>query len=413
MGWNARASRAAAWRLGRTRALLRLAGSPQRSFTTILIAGTKGKGSTAAFLASILHASGRRTGLFTSPHLQELGERVRIDGRMLPPADFLREVEALRPLVRALRQHHPGAGDPTTFELIVVMAVRAFARAGCVFGVFEVGLGGRLDATNALDPAISVITTIGLDHTAILGDTLGAITMEKAGILRPARPALLAPQRPAAMRALRARCRALGARCAVAPPLGTHVAVSLRGAHQRTNAALAAAAARLLGIDASAIRTGLARVSWPGRYEVVGARPRIVLDGAHDGVSAAALARELRRERAPVTLVIGALRDKDAGAILRPLLAVAAGAIAVAPPSPRALGATELAARAVRLGGVPVEAAPDIRSALALARRRAGRNGIVCVTGSLVLVGAARTALGLAPVRRLWTVRPGVRRSSA
>jgi len=405
VGWNPRSSRAARWRLGRTRALLRLAGSPQRAFTAILIAGTKGKGSTAAFLASILAASGRRTGLFSSPHLQDLRERFRVDGEMLARADFVREVEGLRPLVRALHRSYPEAGDPTTFELMLVMAASAFARAGCAFGVFEVGLGGRLDATNALDPAISIVTTIGLDHTAILGTTLGAIATEKAGILRRARPAFLAPQRPAAMLALRARCRAIRAHCVVVAPLGPRAALALRGAHQRTNAALAVAAARALGAEEAAIRAGLARLRWPGRYEIVGDRgPRIVLDGAHDGASATALASELRNERAPVTLLVGILRDKDAHAVLRPLLAVASRVIAVAPPSPRALRADELAERVARLGRVPVEVAPDVRTALARARRGAGTTGVVCVTGSLALVGAARTALGLAPPRRLWAV---------
>src|SRR5438105_2135062 len=185
VGWNPRASRAARWRLGRTRALLRLAGAPDRRVRVVLVAGTKGKGSTAAFLASILHSAGVRAGLFTSPHLQAYRERVRVDGAMLGERDFAKAIARLRPLVARLRREHPSAGEPTTFELTLALAMRTFAERRCAVAIVEVGLGGSLDATNALDAHVSIITPISHDHTAILGRSLDAIATQKAGIVRP------------------------------------------------------------------------------------------------------------------------------------------------------------------------------------------------------------------------------------
>ena len=403
IGWNPRASRAARWRLGRTRALLRLMGDPDRTMRVVLIAGTKGKGSTAAFLASILHAGGVRAGLFSSPHLQTYRERVRIDGRMLRDTELARAIRRLRPAVAALRRAHPAAGEPTAFELTLALAMRAFAERGCRVAVVEVGLGGRLDATNALDPAISILTPVSHDHSAILGRSLATIAEEKAGIVRRGRPALVAEQRPAAMRAIRRVCREAGAELAVIAPIGRHIALGLSGDHQRRNAALAAAAARLLELPDTAIAAGLRDAAWPGRYERVPGRPAVILDGAHNDASADALARTLRRERArPIVLVVGLNRDKDALAVLRPLGAIGARIVATRSASARARDAGELAGIAAHVTRRPSEAVPDVAAALAAARAQAGRSGLVCVTGSLALVGDARTALGLRPAERLW-----------
>src|SRR5256885_29297 len=265
VGWNPRASRAARWRLGRMRALLDLAGAPDRTLRVVLIAGTKGKGSTAAFTAAILHAGGARAGLFTSPHLQTYRERVRIDGAMLAESRFDRAIDDLRPIVARLRRAHPAAGEPTTFELTLLLAMRAFAERGCAIAIVEVGLGGRIDATNALDPVISAITPVSYDHTAILGRTLAAIALEKAGIVRRGRPALVAEQRPAAARAIARVCRAAGADLRVVAPLGVHADLGLTGDHQRQNAALATAIAAELGFDRAAIARGLRSTRWPAR----------------------------------------------------------------------------------------------------------------------------------------------------
>jgi dihydrofolate synthase / folylpolyglutamate synthase len=404
IGWNPRASRHARWRLGRMRALLELAGSPDRRMRVVLVAGTKGKGSTAVFLASILHAAGTSAGLFTSPHLQTYRERVRIDGALLGDAEFGRSIDELRSIVARLRHTHPRAGEPTTFELTLLLALRAFAERGCAVAVVEVGLGGRIDATNALDPVISVITAISYDHTAILGRTLGAIATEKAGIVRAGRPALVAVQRPAAARAIHRVCRAVGADERIVPPLGVHADLGLSGDHQRQNAALAAVAATALGLDRAAIARGLRTTTWPARFERVRGRPAIVLDGAHNGASAAALARTLRNERGGrrLVLVLGINRDKDARAVLGPLVRIAAAVVATRSASPRAADPDAVARIAARGARVPVTTAADVRSAIVAARVAAGPDGLVCVAGSLALAADARTALGLVPSERWW-----------
>ena len=416
VGWNPRSSPEEQWKLGRTRALLDLAGAPDRRMTVALVAGTKGKGSTCAMLASILGAAGVRCGLYTKPHLQTYRERIRVDGQAIGAEEFELALQRMRRLSRKLP---PDAGEPTTFEVTTALALDVFARHGCTVAVMEVGLGGRLDATNATDPRLCVITSISYDHTAILGRTLGAIATEKAGILREGRPALLAVQRPAALRALRAACRRVGAVCRVVPPTTDH-AVALAGTHQRQNAALAIEAAKRLGeVREADVSTGLRRLRWPGRFEVVqrpGEAP-IVLDGAHNGASADALAATLREFAGarPINLVIGINRDKDAHAVLRPLLALAASVWATqARHSPRALQAVELArlaggrgvhprapnaAELARLAGPRVHAEPDLGRAIAAAR---AVPGVVCVTGSLLLVGQARDVLGLDPPERLW-----------
>ena len=392
MGWNPRASADEQWKLGRTRALLDLAGAPDRGLRVALVAGTKGKGSTCAMLASILHASGVRAGLYTKPHLQSYRERIRVDGVAISPDAFARHVNRLRKLVSGLPS---AAGEPTTFEVTTALALEYFASQHCAVAVVEVGLGGRLDATNALDPFVSAITPISYDHTAILGRTLGAIAFEKAGILRPGRPAFLAQQRPAALRTLKQACHAVGARCQVVPPLARPVAQV--GSHQQQNAALASAVARCLG--AAADERSLDQLHWPGRFEVVG---DVILDGAHNGASAVALAQtlgEFAHDR-PIDLVLGINRDKDARAVLRPLLPLARHVWATqAADNPRALGAHELATWCRRLG-VSALVEPRLERALSAAQRQGA--GLVCVTGSLMLVGQARAALGLPIPERLW-----------
>jgi dihydrofolate synthase/folylpolyglutamate synthase len=400
VGWNPRASPDSQWKLGRTRALLDLAGAPDRRLKIALVGGTKGKGSTCAMLASILGAAGARCGLYTKPHLQSYRERIRVDGTAIAPCELAEAVQRMRRVVPELP---PDAGEPTTFEVTTAMALEVFGRQGCELAVVEVGLGGRLDATNATDPVVSVITSISHDHTAILGRTLGAIAAEKAGILRNGRSAFMAEQRPAARRALERACRGVGAVCEVVPPLGADV--PLPGAHQRQNAALAVAAARALtDIDQAAICDGLRRLRWPGRFEVVQSNPRIVLDGAHNGASALALADTLRRYAAGqrISLVVGINRDKDARAVLRPLLDLAECVWATqATDNPRALPPVELA-RICRRLGARAQPTPDVNEALQAARQGTPRHGLVCVTGSLMLVGQARTNLGLPIAEQLW-----------
>ena len=399
VGWNPRASPDEQWKLGRTRALLDLADAPDRKLRLALVAGTKGKGSTCAMLASILGANGVRCGLYTKPHLQSYRERIRIDGAAITSGDFADAVRRMQGYVARLPAE---AGEPTTFEVTTALALEEFVRQGCAQAVVEVGLGGRLDATNATDPFASVITSISYDHTAILGRTLGAIAREKAGIMRAGRPTLLAEQRPAAMRALRGACRELGARCEVVPPIDH--GVPLAGEHQRQNAALAIAAARLLAdVSDRAVEDGLRRLRWPGRFEVVEGDPPLVLDGAHNGASAEALAETLKLFAAgrPIHLVIGINRDKDTRAVLGPLLPLARSVWATeAAENPRALSAADLARLCTHLG-VTAHVEADLAKAMDGAIV-SGRHGVVCVTGSLMLVGQARATLGLPVAERLW-----------
>jgi len=402
VGWNPRASPDSQWKLGRTRALLDLAGAPDRRLRIALVAGTKGKGSTSAMLASILGAAGVRCGLYTKPHLQTYRERIRVDGQAISEQALDCAIERMRTCARRLPED---AGEPTTFEVTTAIALDEFARRGCEMAVVEVGLGGRLDATNAVDPFVSLITSISYDHTAILGRTLGAIASEKAGILRAARAALLAEQRPAAARTLRRACRQIGAHCQVVEPLEREL--PLAGAHQRQNAALAVAAASVMAEQVSndAVTRGLERLRWPGRFEVVPGHPEVVLDGAHNGASAEALAATLDAYVAGrvIELVVGINRDKDARAVLAPLVRVARSVWATcARDNPRALTADSVAELCGRLGArVTVE--PDVGTAVADARSASeGDRGVVCVTGSLLLVGQARAALGLPPPERLW-----------
>jgi dihydrofolate synthase / folylpolyglutamate synthase len=402
VGWNPRASPDTQWKLGRTRALLDLAGAPDRRLRIALVAGTNGKGSTCATLASILGAGGTRCGLYTQPHLQSYLERVRVDGQAIQATAFSAAVERFKHLVEGLPAD---AGEPTTFEVTTALALDHFARENCEVAVVEVGLGGRLDATNATEPCVSVIASIGHDHMAVLGRSLASIAQEKAGIVRAGRPAILAQQRPAALRALRQACRQVGAECRVVPPL--QAALPQAGKHQRQNAALAVTAATILcpGLPQTAVQTGLARVRWPGRFEVVAGDPPLVLDGAHNPEAAAALAPTLREFAAgrPVTLVLGILADKAAVGVLRPLLSVADQVWTTqAHDTPRALDPVRLASLCRRLG-MPAQPEPDLATALAQAQRSASqKNGVVCVTGSLLLVGQTRSRLGLAPPLRLW-----------
>jgi len=410
VGWNRASSPRLEWNLRRTRILLDIAGAPDRRMACVLVAGTKGKGSTTALLASILSASGVRAGLYTQPHLQSYRERVRVDGTMIGERAFAAAVAKLRPRVVRLARLLPSAGAPTTFELTTALALEHFAASRCEVAIVEVGLGGRYDATNAIDPHVSVITPVSRDHTRILGTRLDRIATEKAGILRPGRVAVIAAQRPVARAAILRACERIGAEPRIVTVRGErHPAIgriALAGAHQRANAAVAIETARALAehgvaFDERAAGRALARVRWPGRFEVLRGRPTIVLDGAHNDASAEALARALRDAfpRHKVRFVLGVMADKDARAIVHPLLPLASAVEVTRAPSARAL---EPRALARLVHGVPARVHEDVAAALAAARSEVRPNEVVCVTGSLALVGAAREALGLPVATRLW-----------
>lgn len=388
--------------LERVHALLGAAGQPQRKFRSILVGGTNGKGSTSRALAECLFAAGARTGLFTSPHLSRLGERFWIDGRELP-----REL-----VLEALEQGRAAADDQqaTFFEILTVAACRLFAREGVEAAVFEVGLGGRFDATNALEPEISLVTGVSLDHTDLLGDDVTAIAGEKAGIFRAGRLALTgaagealevlkreAEGRGTTLWALgeemQVEGRSLGwegVRFWVRCPAGEVEARSrLVGEHQIANLALAAAAALAWGASRVQVEEGLARATWPGRLERLPWRGRwLVFDGAHNAESAAALATSLAQlEQRPFTLLVGMGRDKDLPSLAGSLVPGAGKVIATASSlSPRARPATEVADAFEPLAVPVAEPAEALERAVA----ETPEGGTIVIAGSLYLVGELR-----------------------
>ena len=409
-----------AWNLDRPRALLAALGHPERCYPSIHVAGTKGKGSTAAFIASILHTAGRRVGLYTQPHLHDYRERVRINGTPITPAALARTVTHLAAAAEQLEHEMPDLGQLTTYELGTALAFQHFADAEVDWAVVEVGLGGRLDATNVLTPAVAVITALSLDHTDLLGDTLAAIAAEKAGIIKPGVPVVSAAQQSAAAAILtavateRAAPLALGGRDFTWS--GNHRAGMVNGAdwgyaglelglvgeHQLENAAVAVTGIETLrltaGLEAStkSVRQGLLNVRWPGRLEVLQtgpARPTVVCDGAHNGDSAQRLVAAIRDyfPHRRLHLVLGTSTDHDLAAILAALRTLTPATVfAAASTHPRARPAADIAAQ---VGG-GAEAMPSVPAALHQAMDQADPDALVLATGSLFVAAEARAACG-------------------
>jgi len=374
--------------LDRMRLALARLGDPQARFAAVQIAGTNGKGSTAAMTEAVLREAGLRTGLYSSPHLARFTERIRIAGR-----------EADGDRLAVLDRRIVETGVPLTyFEVATALAFLAMAEAGVEVAVLETGLGGRLDAVTTCVPCATAITSIGLDHTGYLGTTLPEIAGEKAGIMKPGVPCFVGPVPAAAGDALERAAAAVGAplyqagREAFSMPT---FPIALAGAHQRQNAALAVVLARMAGrrlgrmIDDAALASGLAGVRWPGRCERVG--DDLLLDCAHNEDGARALAAALA-ELAPgrrVALAVSIVDDKDPAGMLAALAPVAAAVVTTRSDNPRALPAAALAAVAARFFG-DVTACEDPGAALVEARRRAGPGGLVVVCGSMFLVGMLR-----------------------
>ena len=394
------------------RRLLAKLGDPQRGLPAVLVAGTNGKGSTAALLAAIGCAAGYRTGLYTSPHLEEPRERIRIDGVAIATLE----------LDRLLDEVVAAAEDelPTPFEALTAAALLAFAEDGVELAVLEVGLGGRLDATNVVEPLLSVITPIGLDHQEQLGSTLAAIAAEKAGVMRAERTTIAWGEEAESTAALEEAARAGGAwlelaveeaEVVTARPDGLEgqlvalrtaaadyqLRVTLAGQHQLRNVALAVAAGERLAnsgfdrIDEDAIVRGVGGCRWPGRLEAVALSngPTVLLDGAHNPAGAAALADHLSTLATPWGLIFGTLADKDAVSMAA-ALALAAQRVWLAPPdSPRALPLAALAALAPFAGATPTSGVAEALER-AIGIPSAERVPLLVVTGSLYLVGEAR-----------------------
>lgn len=406
--------------LVRTRALLDALGSPDRGYPIVHIAGTKGKGSTAAYVAAIGQAAGYRTGLSTSPHLHSFRERIAIDGHPISRDDFGRIGGIVQSTTENLERNSPELGRVTAFELVTAMALLAFADARCNLAVVEVGIGGTFDATNVVMPMVTLITPLDLEHTQLLGETIEAIAENKAGIIKPGVPTVTAQQDAAAMRIIEK------AACTRQSPLMVagrdfqwmgdwhqftwsddqrqiaHLRTALPGDHQMENAALAIAAWETLsGIGPSpseeAFQQGVHAASLPGRFEQIECEGRIwVLDGAHTPLAAAALADTILAEFGrPIGVIAGMLRDKHPAPFFAAMAPASAGTIVTTPKNPRAIPADELLL-SVLPANLQTIASPDLETSLATTRAQFPADLPVVITGSFTLVAEARERFGLA-----------------
>lgn len=381
--------------LERMARLTAAAGHPERRLRFLHVAGTNGKGSTCAMLESVYRRAGLKVGLFTSPHLVAFAERIQINRQLIGPRDVARLAEELRPLVASL-----GAADPPTFfEVVTLMALLYFARAGCDLVIWETGLGGRLDATNIVSPLASVITNIHYDHEKWLGHTLPQIAAEKAGIIKPNTPAIIAPNPPEVIEVFRQRATALNAPLTLLTPSDPHhllahqIALPLLGEHQRLNAATAIATVHVLHatlpVSQETLVAGLESVRWPGRLQPVRhGHQEIILDGAHNpgGVEALCAALKELYPRQKPAFIVGILRDKNWQQMLAILHQHARRFLLVTVGSERAATAEEL-----RQGCGPDDPACPVscHATLAEALQAASQEHLVVICGSLYLVGEA------------------------
>jgi dihydrofolate synthase/folylpolyglutamate synthase len=411
-------ARATKFGLENIRALTTHLGHPERKYHSVHVAGTNGKGSTAAMLASVLAAAGLRAGLYTSPHLARINERIRVAGREISDDDFAAALARIRRAIEELLASGALAAHPTFFECVTAMAFDEFARERVDFAVFEVGMGGRLDATNVIEPEVAVITQIAFDHENYLGHSIEEIAGEKAGIIKPGAWVVSAAEDPVARAVIRARAETQRARLIEidelfhVKQLGSaetqgstrfeavenysgrviELTLPLPGRFQQRNALAALAAARLLAerghkIDDDAIARGIANVRWPGRLERIGDRPAVYLDGAHNPAGARELVAFWDENFAgvPIHLVYGALRDKPVDEICGLLFPRAATVILTEPHQPRALSASVLASMTAHHAS-NIDIVPDPAAALERAVRRAAPEDAVFATGSLYLV---------------------------
>lgn len=405
--------------LDRIRDFMAVLGNPQHTYPILHIAGTKGKGSVSAFCASALRHAGYRVGLYTSPHLHDYAERIQVDGENIDHAELVALVDELRPRLDA-------GTKLTTFEITTALALLHFARRGCTAVVLEVGLGGRLDATNIVTPQVSAITSISLDHQAVLGNTLAAIAGEKAGIIKPGVPVVSAIQADEARRVIehiaaerdaeliqvgrdvqfQAGTRSFTGQTMLVweadmdrrhtTPLDLRI--PLLGDHQIENAAVAFALVRAAGrtgaglqVDDRDIQKGFNEVRWPGRFELLQTDPPVVIDAAHNRESAARLRCTIDQyfPGSRLTLVFGASEDKDIAGMFSELLPRVEQLIVTKSFHPRAADPDELVERAGPYG-VKARIVPDIEDALDVAVREVPSNGMVLVAGSIFIAAGAR-----------------------
>ena len=412
--------------LHRMRELLERLGRPQDAMSFIHVAGTNGKGSTCAYIASILQTAGVRTGLFTSPFIEVFEERIRVNGEVIGTDDLRDATLQVREVAEAMAAESEGE-HPTEFELMFAVALVHFRTAGCEVAVVEVGLGGRLDATNVIEaPTACVITRIGLDHTALLGDTLADVAGEKAGIIKPGAPVITCEQEPEAAAVIARTCEERGCALHVVhaadtasgaidwgaePPVrpfafdGETYFTTLLGAYQPENASVALRTCEVLReagwpITVEACHEGIAAAVWPARFEVLGTNPLFIVDGAHNPQGAETLVRSLAEVRASnpaatgeVILVMSVLADKDYETMCATLAPAAGAAFTFTAPSPRAFSADELAA-ALHSASPSLSVTPCASAfeAIASAFAQSNSEDIIIACGSLYSIADIKAA---------------------
>ena len=404
------------WDLKRVESLLKRLGDPHKFARTVHVAGTKGKGSTSAMIASILKTAGYKTGLYTSPHLLSFTERIQVNGQPVSEEAWAKLVEDVKPQVEA-ENTEAKYGILTTFEIYTAMAFMHFRNVKAEFQVMEVGLGGRLDATNVVDPMVCVITSISFDHMDVLGDTLAKIAGEKSGIIKQGVPVVSAPQVPHAMDVIERIAREKKS------PLvkvgietswkrtsfdqqGQHFTlkglkqqwgdydlyIPLIGEHQLENAANAVAAVEVLtekGVKVSkeAITEGLAKVDWPGRMQVLGKEPWVIVDGAHNAYSIEKLGKGIKEYFKPgkIKLILGFGNDKDIAGMVREAVKYADEIYLVASKHPKAVKGEVLATEFAKYKITP-KVAQSVTEAITMAKAGAGPNDVICAAGSIFVI---------------------------
>jgi dihydrofolate synthase/folylpolyglutamate synthase len=399
------------WDIKRIERLLGRVGNPHLDVKTVHVAGTKGKGSASAMIASVLARAGYRTGLYTSPHLLSFTERIQVNGKNISEADWARLTDFIQPHVEA-ENALGDLGELTTFEILTAMAFIHFHNVKADYQVMEVGLGGRLDATNVVKPQVCVITSISYDHTDVLGNTLTQIAGEKAGIIKPGATVVSAPQFPEAMAVIERVCREKGVRLIKAGEDVTwerggfseagqsfrlkgltgeyDLRITLLGEHQVENAAVAVAVVESLGdekITAESIAAGLQKVKWPGRLQVLRHEPRVVVDGAHNAYSMQRLGEALKEyfRYDKLTLVLGFGGDKDIGGMVAEAVKMADDIILVASRHPRSVK-TSLLVEEFQKHGMTPRVAESVAAAVKLALAGAGPNDLICAAGSVFVI---------------------------
>lgn len=408
--------------MSNTIALMEALGNPQKRFPSVHVAGTNGKGSTCAFLSSILSAAGYRVGLYTSPHLVSFTERIRINGSPIAESKVVELGRRVREAYRILASPSGSTLNPTFFEVTTAIAFSYFAEEAIDVAVVEVGMGGRLDATNVITPLVSVITNIDLEHMEFLGNTLELIAAEKAGIIKPGVPVVSGVRQPEVVHLIKTVSDAAGAPLSLLArdfkpgnirsgkiqnfdyqgrgASWAGLMIQLVGKYQVDNACLALAAVEWLQetgmpVNEAAVRRGLEEARWEGRLERVSKNPDIYLDGAHNPASAKMLAaalKDLRLDYRQLVLIIGILGDKDVRGIISELLPLADRVIVTKPDYSRALDVA-LLAKEVRSLHSTVDSAQSLGQAIEKAKAAAGKDDLIVITGSLYVVGDARASI--------------------